>query len=160
MSNERAEPETAEDLLGELRALLAEGVVKLGLNFKRLGEMDSPVGAESDSMRWVLATLAASMIAFFIGRWAATAIVFVSACALYATVGRRWVRRRIVQRVEETALNNMAVWQKLWRFGGITLTAKRDDLPACVAPAGNWAVLVRSLRDARRPGAPSRRDQT
>jgi len=140
------ESETAESLLGELHRLCAAGAIELRLDYKRLAHIDSPVSAESDSMIWIYGTIAVAAAAYPLGHWVGSLVAVALALAAYATIGRARVRRRIAERVKDGALTQIALWQKLWRFGGITLIAAGKDLPECAAPQGNWALLVRSLR--------------
>jgi hypothetical protein len=142
-----SDAETAEGLLGDLRRLYAAGAIELRLDYKRLAHIDSPVSAESDSMIWIYGMIAVTAAAYPLGHFIASIIAFAVALTAYITIGRAKVRRRIAERVKENALSQIALWQKLWRFGGITLVARGKDLPECTAPQGNWALLVRNLRE-------------
>ena len=145
------EAETAEGLLGDLRQLYATGAIELRLDYKRLAHIDSPVSAESDSMIWIYGMIAVAAAAYPLGHFIGSIIAFAAALAAYLVIGRAKVRRRIAARVKENALNQITLWQKLWRFGGITLIARDKSLPECAAPQGNWALLVRNLREPMAP---------
>jgi hypothetical protein len=132
---------SAEDLFRELRLLVARGTLRLELDFARLDHIDSPVAVEADSNIWVYALILACAAIFWqVGTWPGIAAIAVS-LALYSTVGRRYVRRRLASRVHERALADGEVWRRLWRFGGVALID--DEGGRCAAPDGNWMALVR-----------------
>jgi hypothetical protein len=141
------ESETAAQLFQTLAGLHDQGKVSLRLDFNRLNHMDSPVGVEADSNIWVYGGLVLTGLAFWFGGvyWAAgVAAVGITA---YYTVGRAYVRRRLALRIEERAFKDLALWQKLWRWGGVALVPASGG-ETCSAPKGNWIALVRSLRDS------------
>ncbi|MBV8651906.1 MAG: hypothetical protein JO255_10605 [Alphaproteobacteria bacterium] len=143
------------ELLRALRGLVDRQTLRIELDFSRLDHMDSPVGVEADSNILVYAGIPICALVFWqLGLWpgAASVAFFV---ALYFTLGRRYVRRRLARRVHDQALQDSELWRKLWRFGGVTLVRGEGDAPSrCTAPDGNWMALVRDLTaspDARRP---------
>jgi len=144
------ESETTEQLFQTLVLLHDQGRVSLRLDFSRLNHMDSPVGVEADSNIWVYGGLVLTGLAFWFGDvyWAAG--VAVAGITAYYTVGRAYVRRRLALRIEERAFKDLALWQKLWRWGGVALVPATGG-EACAAPKGNWIALVRSLRDSSGP---------
>src|SRR6185437_10171051 len=124
--------ESAGELLAALRRGVAEGRVELSVEPQRLNHIDSPVAFEADGNIWAYAAL-------FIAALALGVIV-------YLTVGRAYMYRRIERRVRGTTLDDLEKWRKLWRFSGLTLTAKeRRDLAPCVSPDGNWMAFTRAL---------------
>jgi hypothetical protein len=141
---------SADDLFRELRALLARGTLRLELDLARLDHIDSPVAVEADSNIWVYGSIAVCAIIFWQGgTYPGVAAVAVS-LALYFTVARRYVRRRLIRRVHERALGDGETWRRLWRFGGVTLVQEgpgadgsEDGDGRCAAPQGNWMALVR-----------------
>jgi len=139
---------SADDLFRELRALLARGTLRLELDVGRLDHMDSLVAVEADSNIWVYGSIALCALIFWQGgTYPGLAAIAVS-LALYFTIARRYVRRRLVRRVHERALGDGEIWRRLWRFGGITLVEKgagKDKAGRCAAPQGNWMALVRRL---------------
>jgi hypothetical protein len=62
---------------------------------------------------------------------------------LYYTVALPFVRRRIRRRVHEKALAELALWRKLWSFGGVTLVANGEGGLRCTAPQDNWLEFMR-----------------
>jgi hypothetical protein len=134
--------ETPADLLKQLRRLHDEGRVSLALDFGRLAHMDSPVGVEADSNIWAYGVVAVTLAALWFAGWKiALAAAFLGAAA-YFTLGKHYVRRRILRRVRTQALADSTLWQKLWRFGGVTLAAGAAQASA---PRDDWMALVRSL---------------
>ncbi len=139
-----AETETAADLLRALNGFCLDGTIALRLDFRRLNQMDSPVAVEADSNIWIYGLLALVGVVYYFVGWQASLGVFIAGTVAYFTIGRRYVHQRVEKRVRETALTDTTVWQKLWRFGGVTLVTKtRAD---CAAPGGNWIGLVRTVR--------------
>jgi hypothetical protein len=147
------ENETADQLFRTLVRLRDQGRVSLRLDFKRLDQMDSPVGVEADSNIWIYSGLVLTLLAFWLGGayWALG--VAAAGIAAYYTLGRAYVRKRLGKRIEDRALKSLDLWQKLWRWGGVSLVPDSGG-EACVAPKGNWLALVRSLRD-RGQGPPA-----
>jgi len=139
------ESETAAQLFQTLLRLREQGKVTLLLDFNRLNHMDSPVGVEADSNIWVYGGVAVSLLALWLGGayWALG--VAAAGIAAYYTAGRAYVRRRLGRRIEERAFGDLELWQKLWRWGGVSLVAAPGG-ETCDAPKGSWIALVRSLR--------------
>ena len=144
--------ESAGELLAALRHGVAEGRVELRVEPKRLNHIDSPVAFEADGNIWAYAALFIAAVLW--GRWGMVPGVAALALgvAVYLTLGRAYMYRRIERRVRGAALDDLDKWRKLWRFSGLTLTAKeRGDLAPCASPDGNWMAFARAL--AAPPGA-------
>ena len=111
----------------------------------RLHRIDSPVASEADGNIWVYGALALALAAWgWKGMLPGLATLGVGV-ALYLTLGRAYMHRRIERRVRERALLSLETWRRLWGFRGITLAAKeRPGLPDCVSPHGNWMAFVRA----------------
>ena len=135
--------ETAEKLFSMLRRLRDEGKVALRLDFKKLTHLDSPVGSEADGNIWAYGGLALAIAAWWFRGWQAAVGVAVAGVLIYFTVGRWYMHRRIRRRVEDKALADLALWRKLWKFGGVALVPHAGE--ECAAPQGNWMALVRNL---------------
>ncbi len=140
-------PESAEALLAALRRLDAEGRLVLRIEPRRLTHIDSPVASEADGNIWVYGFLALAA-ALWLWRGAVPGLAALGAgLAVYATLGRAYMHRRIERRVRGTALGSLETWRKLWRFRGLTLSASdRPGLADCASPEGNWMAFVRALR--------------
>jgi len=137
---------TAIDLYRALVRLHAEGRIALSYDFARLSHIDCPVASEADGNIFAYAVVGGVALALWRFGWKAALATGAVGAAVYFTVGRRYIRRRIRRRIEERALASLDLWQRLWRFGGIALTPTGGT--PCVAPAGNWMALVRSLPSA------------
>jgi hypothetical protein len=147
--------ETAADLLRDLHRFYTDGKLEIKLDYGRLKHMDSPVGVEADSNIWAYAVIVVMLAAAYVGGWLAGVGVFVAGTAAYFTIGRHYVHRRMEKRIEEKALTDATVWQKLWRFGGLTLAAfDATAAEPCAAPDGNWLAFVRQMRAAEEPPPP------
>lgn len=141
--------QSAGELLAALRRGVAEGRVELRVQPKQLHHIDSPVAVEADGNMWAYAALFIAAVLWW--RWgmvpglAALAVGVV----VYLTLGRAYMYRRIERRVRGVALDDLDKWRKLWRFSGLTLTARdRQDLAPCASPDGNWMAFMRSLSAA------------
>jgi hypothetical protein len=142
--------DSAPELLTALRRLAAARQVEIRVEPKRLNHIDSPVAFEADGNIWVYAFLAAAAFAGW--RWGLVTggATLALGIAVYLTLGRAYVHRRIERRVRRDALENLEKWRKLWRFSGLTLVAAgRPDLAACTSPNGNWMGFVRAALSPR-----------
>jgi hypothetical protein len=130
------------ELLRGLRRLIEAGAVRLELDLRRLDHIDSPVAVEADSNIWVYGAIPVCGLGFWAFGVIAGAASVVLALAVYFTLGRTYVRRRLARRVRERALQETAIWRRLWRFGGVALVD--DAAMRCAAPDGNWMAMVRT----------------
>jgi hypothetical protein len=138
-------PPEAAELLAALRRLAVERKIDIEVDPRRLNHIDSPVASEADGNIWVYAAVGlAALLLWWKGPVPAVAVLCVGAL-LYLTLGRAYIHRRIERRVREKALNDLAVWRKLWRFPGLRLTAAGDlGIADCHSPDGNWMAFVRT----------------
>lgn len=136
---------------GDDRALLKllargcrTGAVAIEADAKRLQHIHSPVLNQADGNQWLLAIAAVigALWWAFDWRWAVGALPL--GAAVYATAGRRAVRRRLIQRVDHR-LDDPLAWSKLWNFGGVALREEATGR-RCTAPGEDWRGLVRSMR--------------
>jgi len=133
--------ESADDLFRALRRHVAAGEIELRYDFKRLRHGDSPVAVEAESTRWAYGMVAVLLLGlWFVGWWFALAAAGIGS-VLYYMIGIPRIERNIRRRIEERSLGGLDEWQRLWRFGGITLAAR--DGRTCEAPQGNWMALIR-----------------
>lgn len=138
--------DSAETLLAALRRLDGEGRLEIRIDPRPLGHIDSPVASEADGNIWVYGSVGAAA-ALLMWRGVVPALVALAiGVALYLSVGRAYVHRRIKRRVREKALASAETWRQVWRFPGLTLAAKgRPDIANCASPDGNWMAFVRAL---------------
>jgi hypothetical protein len=133
-------PDTERELFKSLRALCEQGVLRIEIDPRRLDHIDSPLVVEADSNRWAYALLALTAIVWWQAGIEAGVAAGIVSVAVYYTAGRRYVTRRIEARLENTALQDLTIWRKLWRFGGVSLVVGSRR---CGAPDGNWMAFVR-----------------
>lgn len=136
---------TDVQLLDDLRTLLAHGAARLELDAVKLNHMDSPIARESESTRWFAVLFALAAAAWWFGGWIAGAGAIAVAIAFWFLYVRSDLRRRVERRVRETALTDVQIWRKLWRYGGVRLVS---DSVVCAAPGDNWMQFVRDRRPA------------
>jgi hypothetical protein len=141
--------QSAGELLAALRRGVAEGRVELRVQPKLLNHIDSPVAFEAEGNRWAYAALFVAAVLWW--RWGMVPGLAALAVGVlvYLTFGRAYMYRRIERRVRGAALDDLDKWRKLWRFSGLTLTARdRQDLAPCASPDGNWMAFTRALSAA------------
>lgn len=138
-----ADQDSAADLFRALRRLAASGELAVACDFARLRHMDSPVGSEAETTRWAYAAVSLALVALWRGGWWAALAAAAVGTVLYFTAGLAHARRNIRRRIDARALESLDEWQKLWRFGGVTLRTKGGEV--CEAPKGNWMALVRGM---------------
>jgi hypothetical protein len=130
-----------EELLGQLRALLRAGTVRIAIDAGHLDKLDSPVAVQAESTRWLYALVAGiGAAAWWQGVPGLVLGISVAAVVWFGWV-RRHVGRRIRNRVETQALDDASLWRRLWRHGGVRLVPREGG--ACVAPRDNWMQFVR-----------------
>lgn len=129
------------DLFLILGQAIAAGRVSVNLDYKRLKHQDSPICVEADTNRWIYGIMAVTLGAGFLVAWWAGAAAAAAGVALYWAVGRSWVHRRMAGRFRDRILEDIALFKKLWRMKGVTLTlASRPIL--CHSPGGDWRRFV------------------
>jgi len=142
-----AAAETADELFGKLRRLCADGRVEIDLDSKRLMHIDSPVSFEAWGNQWVYALLLLTGAIWYVFGYKVGIGAAVASVAVYLTVAKAFLRRRIERRVREQVLEDVVRWRKLWTFGGVTLhvVGETAESGRCVSPRDNWMDLVRRL---------------
>jgi len=136
------------DLLVLLKDAIVAGRVTVGLDYKRLNHVDSPICVEADSNRWIYGIMALTLGAGFGIAWPAGLAAMALGVVIYFVFGRDWIRRRMAARFHILALEDIAAFKKLWRLHGVTLApASRATL--CRSPNGDWRrfVLVNLMHD-------------
>lgn len=139
------EPQPADDraLLKRLARACRSGAVAIEPDMKRLRHIHSPVLSQADGNQWLLGGLAVAG-----GLWWRLGLHWAAAAAplwllLYLGVGRRTIRRRLMQRIDRR-LDDPLAWNKLWEFGGVglhdTFSGRR-----CAAPDEDWRSFARAL---------------
>ena len=130
------------DLLAVIQRLVASGAIELTLDFAHLDKTDSPVSVQAESTRWLYGLVALALAAAWWGGLAGFATASAIGVAIWFAWVRRDVARRIRLRVETRALLDVALWRRLWRFGGVRL-AVRGGGAVCAAPGDNWMQYAR-----------------
>ncbi len=129
------------DLFALLKEAIDAGRVSVGLDYGRLNHQDSPICVEADSNRWIYGIMAVTLGAGFGLAWHAGLAALGLGLALYFAIGRGWIRRRMWDRFDATALDDIAVFKKIWRLNGVTIAlVSRASL--CRSPSGDWRRFV------------------
>ncbi len=137
------------DLLEMLRAAEADGRVTIGLDPRKLDDVDSPISIQAESTRWIYGLMAAALFVWWLGGASAGIGAIAAGALIYATIGRRQVERNIRRRFYGQGIGDIGTWRKLWRLEGITLSLDSSG-EACASPDGNWQ---RFVLDHIAPGA-------
>jgi len=130
--------ETDTEYLAQLRELVACGRVRIKFDVTKLRGMDSPVVVIAETERWAMGMVAlCGAIWWFLGIWPAVAAMAICVLA-YVAWGRRGIVRNIEARIHRKALVEIAVWRRLWQYGGIALEDAEGRMDTCPAPSGSW----------------------
>ncbi|MCH9053262.1 MAG: hypothetical protein IIA72_19755 [Proteobacteria bacterium] len=139
------------DLLEMLRAAAADGRVTIGLDLRKLDDVDSPISIQAESTRWIYGLMAVAILVWWLGGAYAGIGAIAAGALIYATVARRQVERNIRRRFHDRAISDIGTWRKLWRLEGITLSLDSGSFnsgsldsggEACASPDGNWQRFV------------------
>ena len=139
-----ANPLSEAELFRRLASSIETGEVVLSVDRSKLDNIDFPLGIEADGNHWAFPLLfIAGGIWWYFGLIPGL-VAMATAFAIYQTAGRRYVAHRLRRRILDTGLADLDTWRKLWRFGGVILTAPRIDA-RFQGPTMQWAELVRAL---------------
>lgn len=130
--------------LERLAAARSAGRADVEIDFNRVTHPSSPLPFESLKGVIVYLYLAVVLAVALAGRWGFSANwtvileVAVGASVVYWILAKRllenWAKRKIVARL----LADGEAWEKLWRFGGVTLRIDGPDVTTWVAPKDSW----------------------
>lgn len=134
------------DLLEMLRSAEADGRVIVGLDPRKLDDVDSPISVQAESTRWIYGLMAGAILVWWLGGAYAGIGAIAAGALIYATIGRWQVERNVRRRFYNGGIRDIGTWRKLWRFEGITLacnpSAGTEGGPVCRSPDGNWQRFV------------------
>ncbi|MGB8840602.1 MAG: hypothetical protein WCC64_05995 [Aliidongia sp.] len=143
-----APPESERDLLAKLKQMVEGGQLHLTVDRSKLSHLDFPLSSEADGNLWVYSlTPLCALILWRVGLWPGLAASAIS-IALYQTLGKTYIARRLDRRIRERGLSETDTWRALWRFGGVILTPA-DGGPPCQGPEGSWFALARGVARPR-----------
>jgi len=134
-----------KQFLEQLNRARAEGRAKIEIDFNRLTMPNCPLPYESHKGRIVYIYLA--LLALVIGgaRWGLrldwnTVLIAVAAVsAFYWIIGRRLLETTAVRAIIRQLTADGDAWEKIWRFGGVTLKVAANGAEAAwVAPKDSW----------------------
>ena len=129
------------DLFALLKEAITTGRATVGLDYGRLNHVDSPICVEADANRWIYGIMAATLGAGFGLAWHAGLAALAVGVVAYFALGRGWIRRRMTARFHGQALDDIAIFKKLWRLNGVTIAlVSRASL--CRSPDGDWRRFV------------------
>lgn len=126
-----------------------DGVVKIAIDRKQILHPHCPVAGDSiETLPVYLGALVIAGLLFY--DYNIAGAVFVAMILLHVLFGRRWLDRRIHKYVTRKITASLELWDKLWKFGGVTLTAP-TVLPevTCKSPDQKWRSFIERLNAAQ-----------
>jgi hypothetical protein len=134
-----------KQFLEQLNRARAEGRAKVEIDFDRLTRPNCPLPFESFKGRIVylyLALFAATIIAARWGlkaEWNTVLLTIAVVSAVYWLVGKRVLEKQAKSRIVGWLTSDGDSWEKIWRFGGVTLRIGTGGAEASwVAPKDSW----------------------
>lgn len=130
-----------KDLLALLQAAIGRGEIEVSLDTKKQHHIDSPVYRENDSS-WAVYVLmvTSAAVAYFFG-WQIGLAAFATAILIYLVVVRRFVAKRMRQRLLVEVLAKPEDFRKAWRLKGIGFHHKASGV-SCESPDGRWRSFI------------------
>lgn len=133
------------EFLERLRKARMDGRAKVDIDFAKMTHPSSPLPFESFKgkiayiyLGIVIATLAVSRAIVHIS-WRDSLIIVGVFSLLYWIFVRRLLERRAREKIVDQLLSDSDGWEKMWRYGGITLTVLEPAGPSVwIAPKGDW----------------------
>ena len=134
--------------LEQLKALLDQERVKLGINIRQMNAPGSPVYRTWENVAVPSALLVASLLAtFYIHSWVGFAILAAGA-AWWILRFLPKIRDGVFDRSAAFALSSEAAFDALWAKGVLSLYARMPDgTERAAAKRQDWRAFVRSLED-------------
>ncbi|MDR3733943.1 MAG: tetratricopeptide repeat protein [Acidobacteriaceae bacterium] len=122
---------------------IQNGQIRIEIDLKRINHLDCPVAGDAFSTQFLYAVLiVAGLVAWFLS-WPAGIGVLVASVLAYWTRLRRVINRRTKRYVLKQIAQDGALWDRLWRFGGVSLSCPGKEHSArCDAPADDWRAFV------------------
>jgi hypothetical protein len=130
-----------KDLLALLQAAIGRGEVELSLDVKKQHHIDSPVYRENDSSWAVYALMVASAATAYFFGWQIGLAAFVAAGLIYLFGVKRFVAKRMRQRLLVVVLAKPDDFRKAWRLKGIGFHHKASGA-SCESPDGRWRSFI------------------
>ena len=126
------------------------GRVAIVPDMHRLQHIHSPVLSQADGNQWLVGIAVVLGVVWWKLGWVWAGVGLVPAGVLYAILGRRSIRQRMLTRIG-SQMENPPAWNKLWEFGGLALEEKATGR-RCAAPDGDWRSFASALQVREIPG--------
>lgn len=139
-----------KDYFAALRQAYDDGRLQVEMDFGKLDHVDSPINVQSEKSRWVFGGMFGGLAVGYFVDWRYGVAFAATIAVLYLTLGRRLIAKRMRARLRSLALEDIAVWRKLWRIKGVTLAMGEAR---CAAPEGNWVRFVMEQVVGKAPAA-------
>ena len=122
-----------------LRQAIREGEVRVEISRTRLSHIDCPVAADALATRALYLMVALGAVAYWQMPWQLAGVFCAAMLLFYATAGYPWVGKRMQKTALVQLLDSIALWDKMWEFGGVALYDRQGGL---LAESGgpNWRV--------------------
>lgn len=128
------------------------GRVEIEVDFNRVCEPSSPLPFESHKARIAylylaaLAVLGAAARLGFGTSWTELFIGLAVFSLVYWVVVRRVLENRAKRKIVALLLGDEDAWEKIWRFGGVTVRLMGPEPQSWVAPKDRWKDAYERLR--------------
>lgn len=136
--------ESQDNLLyrGLCRAI-QNGDVRIAIDLKRINHIDCPVAGDAFSTQFIYAVVIIAALVGWSVSWLAGAGVLAAGILAYWLGGRRIINQRTERYVLKQIFQDGALWDRLWRFGGVTLSCPgKGRWVTCTAPQGDWRIFI------------------
>jgi len=143
------------EFLNLLSVARKEGRATLDVDFNKAAHPSSPLPFESfkGTIAYIyLALVALILVAsrvFLAISWKDAGIIIGGVTLVYWLLGRRILEARAKRKIAEQLLSDSDAWEKMWRYGGVTLTVVDPAAPEAplvwVAPKGDWREALPKL---------------
>lgn len=131
--------------LERLNQARADGRAEVEIDFNRVTHPNSPLPYEALKGRIVYLYVVLVVLIAVAARWGfgagMTTILEVVGgfSVLYWLIGKRFLERRAIGQILGQLTSDGDAWEKIWRFGGITVRISKDgDEEIWVAPKDSW----------------------
>lgn len=133
---------TRQQLFDRLVAAWQAGTLDIELDPKKLTHPHCPVAADSYWTAYVYGLVALLALAGFLWGWQVAAAGALAAGLAWHLGARAWLHRRMGRFALRRLTADAELWDRMWRFGGVTL---RTGGAEATAPADSWTRLARNL---------------
>jgi len=113
-----------------LRQAIRDGDVRVEINRTRLSHIDCPVAADALATRALYLMVALGALSYWLMSWQLAGVFCASMLLFYGTAGYPWVGKQMQRAALRQLVDSLALWDKMWAFGGMALYDRAGGLLA------------------------------